>query len=53
MVEYRVDVYVELGWVIETDNVRITFTEPKSEVVGFEDNPWVQILRVRYGSQNP
>jgi predicted CopG family antitoxin len=28
--------------------------EPKNEVVGgFEDNPWVQILRVRYGSQNP
>ncbi len=27
-------------------------TVPKSEVVGFEDNPWVQILRVRYGSQN-
>jgi hypothetical protein len=20
---------------------------------GFEDNPWIQILRVRYGSQNP
>ena len=31
-------------------------TEAKSEVGGdsvFEDNPWVQILRVRYGSQNP
>jgi predicted DNA-binding protein len=27
-------------------------TEAKSEVGGFEDNPWVQILRVRYGSQN-
>ena len=27
-------------------------TEPKGEVVGFEDNPWVQILRVRYGPQN-
>ena len=26
--------------------------EAKSEVGGFEDNPWVQILRVRYGSQN-
>jgi predicted CopG family antitoxin len=26
-------------------------TEAKSEVGGFEDNPWVQILRVRYGSQ--
>ncbi len=27
---------------------------PKGEVIGgFEDNPWVQILRVRYGSQNP
>jgi hypothetical protein len=29
---------------------------PKGEVGGdsaFEDNPWVQILRVRYGSQNP
>ena len=28
----------------------------KGEVGGdsaFEDNPWVQILRVRYGSQNP
>jgi predicted CopG family antitoxin len=30
-----------------------TETVPKSEVVGFEDNPWVQILRVRYGSQSP
>jgi len=30
-------------------------TETKSEVGGslFGDNPWVQILRVRYGSQNP
>ena len=28
--------------------------EPKGEVIGgFEDNPWVQILRVRYGSKNP
>ena len=29
---------------------------PKGEVGGdslFGDNPWVQILRVRYGSQNP
>jgi hypothetical protein len=27
---------------------------PKSEVVnGFEDNPWIQILRVRYGFQDP
>jgi predicted CopG family antitoxin len=29
--------------------------EAKSEVGGdsaFEDNPWIQILRVRYGSQN-
>jgi len=26
---------------------------PKNEVVsGLEDNPWVQILRVRYGSQD-
>jgi predicted CopG family antitoxin len=30
--------------------------ESKDEVgddSAFEDNPWVQILRVRYGSQNP
>ena len=29
--------------------------EPKDEVdgFGFEDNPWIQILRVRYGSQDP
>jgi len=27
--------------------------EPKGEVIsGFEDNPWVQILRAKYGSQN-
>ncbi len=31
-------------------------TESRGEVGGdslFGDNPWVQILRVRYGSQNP
>ena len=29
--------------------------ESKDEVdgFGFEDNPWIQILRVRYGSQDP
>jgi predicted CopG family antitoxin len=29
-----------------------TETVPKNEVVGFEDNPWVQILRAKYVSQS-
>ncbi len=45
----------------ETKPVGAVPIEPKPEtnsgskaesVSGFEDNPWVQILRVRYGSQN-
>ena len=46
----------ELGRVVEAGNVETTPTEPKGEVGVdslFGDNPWVQILRVRYGSQNP
>jgi len=45
----------ELRRVVETGNVETTPTEPKGEVGGdslFGDNPWVQILRVRYGSQD-
>ena len=45
----------ELGRVVEAGNVKTTPTEPKGEVDGdslFGDNPWVQILRVRYGPQN-
>jgi predicted CopG family antitoxin len=46
----------ELGRVVEAGNVETTPTEPRGEVGDdslFGDNPWVQILRVRYGSQNP
>jgi predicted CopG family antitoxin len=45
----------ELGRVVEAGNVETTPTEPKGEVGGdslFSDNPWIQILRVRYGSQD-
>jgi predicted CopG family antitoxin len=39
---------------IETRQTETVPAEAKNEVVGgFEDNPWVQILRVRYGSQSP
>jgi predicted CopG family antitoxin len=46
----------ELRRVVEAGNAETTPTEPKGEVGGdslFSDNPWIQILRVRYGSQNP
>ena len=45
----------ELGRVVEAGNVETTPTEVKNESGGnslFGDNPWVQILRVRYGSQD-
>ena len=45
----------ELRRVVEADNVKTTPTESKNEVSSdsaFGDNPWIQILRVRYGSQN-
>jgi len=45
----------ELGRVVEAGNVETTPTEVKNESGGnslFGDNPWIQILRVRYGSQD-
>jgi predicted CopG family antitoxin len=45
----------ELGRVVEAGNVKTTPTEVKNESSSnslFGDNPWIQILRVRYGSQD-
>jgi predicted CopG family antitoxin len=45
----------ELRRVVEADNVKTTPTESKNEVSSdsaFGDNPWIQILRVKYGPQD-